>query len=465
MKTIKDLELAGKRVVVEYTDPNPFKVMHIGHLFSNTVGESISRLLEFSGAIVKRANYQGDVGLHVAKVLWGLKSLMEKEGFSLSDMEKMPLEERVSILGRAYALGATAYKEDERAKEEIKKINVMVYSKDRGIWETYEKGRKWSLDYFERIYKRLGTRFDFYFFESDTGEIGKKIVEANIGKVFEESEGAIVFPGEKYGLHTRVFINSLGLPTYEAKDLGLAHLKWETWQYDRSIIITANEVDEYFKVILKALELVNPELGKRTMHLSHGFVRLPEGKMSSRTGNVITAEWLLDETKKKIMEMVRSMGRGISEEDADRIGVAAIKYALLRSAIGKDVVFSFDRSLSFEGNSGPYLLYTYARARSILENAEGLDMVEEEITENDRPLLRWLARFQETAERAVRELSPHILANYAFELCQRFNSLYTRERFISDGKAVAHRIGIARKTAKALKLATWILGFEVLERM
>ena len=199
--------LKKQKIIVEYTDPNPFKEFHIGHLMSNAIGESISRLVEFSGVETKRANYQGDVGLHVAKAIWGLQ-----HGGSTSVQPE--------LLGKAYAEGAKAYEEDEKAKEEIKEINKKVYDKsDKSINEIYDDGRKVSLEHFEEIYKKLGTKFDEYFFESETSPIGKKLVEENVGKVFEESDGAVIFKGEDFGLHTRVFINSEGLPTYEAKDL------------------------------------------------------------------------------------------------------------------------------------------------------------------------------------------------------------------------------------------------------
>ncbi|HEY4510472.1 MAG TPA: arginine--tRNA ligase, partial [Candidatus Paceibacterota bacterium] len=212
----KNTNLKGQKVMVEYTDPNPFKEFHIGHLMSNAIGESISRIIEVNGAEVKRANYQGDVGMHVAKAIWGVVKSEEKD------------YESIRLWGEAYVSGARAYEENEESKKEILEINKKIYDhSDEEINAIYDKGRKASLDHFEDLYRKLGTKFDFYFFESETGDFGKKIVEENIGKIFEKSDGAIIFPGEKHGLHTRVFINSEGLPTYEAKELGLAKIKYE----------------------------------------------------------------------------------------------------------------------------------------------------------------------------------------------------------------------------------------------
>ena len=189
--------LSGKRIMVEYTQPNPLKVFHIGHLMSNAIGESISRIVEASGAEVFRANYQGDVGLHIGKALYGLKAL-EYDG---TDITKV---------AEAYAYGNTKYEEDEEAKAEIIALTKKVYAEDEEIMELYKTGRDVSLSHFEKIYKRVGSKFDRLFFESETWKKGKEVVEKNIGKIFEESDGAIIYRGEQDGLHTRVFINSEG---------------------------------------------------------------------------------------------------------------------------------------------------------------------------------------------------------------------------------------------------------------
>ncbi|MDP3727317.1 MAG: arginine--tRNA ligase, partial [bacterium] len=189
----------GKKVIAEFTDPNPFKEFHIGHLYSNVVGEALSRIFEAGGAEVKRANYQGDVGLHVAKAVWGMRRNLEAAAMALVDLEGQDPDERVKFLGHAYTDGARAFEEDERAKGEIIAINKKIFASDPDIAELYETGRRWSLEYFERIYRRLGTKFDFYYFERDVGRIGRELVREHLTKgVFEESDGAVIFPGEKY---------------------------------------------------------------------------------------------------------------------------------------------------------------------------------------------------------------------------------------------------------------------------
>ena len=482
----KNDRLKSKKIMIEFTDPNPFKEFHIGHLYSNIVGESLCRLLETSGAEVKRVNYQGDVGMHVAKALYGLRRQMASNKWQITDLEKKPLKERVMFLGQAYALGATAYEKDKKAKKEIEELNTKVFALDADIKELYEVGRKWSLEYFETIYRRLGTKFDFYYFEREVGEVGLKLVKEFLKKgVFEESKGAVVFSGEKSGLHTRVFINSLGLPTYEAKELGLAPTKYKDFAYDQSIILTGNEIDEYFKVLIAALKQVSPELGEKTMHLSHGMVRLPEGKMSSRTGEILTGEWLLDEAKKKVLKIIQQ-GRTLSDkvrpsqkeidETAEMVGKGAVKWALLKSGIGRDIAFDIEESVSLEGNSGPYLQYTHARARSVLARANGKWKMENgknnyQFNSEELSILRWLYRFPEVVEKAGKEYAPHEVCTYLFELAQRFNSFYNKHSILGNKKQEVaseqkqFRLGLTAATAQVIKNGLYLLGIAAPERM
>lgn len=483
-------KLAGKKIMIEFTDPNPFKEFHIGHLYSNTVGESISRLLEAAGAEVKRVNYQGDVGLHVAKAIWGMQNKIKNEKLKLQNLEEKPIAERAKWLGEAYAFGAKVYEEDEPVKQEIIALNKKVYeiahstgkSSDDEVTQLYHRGRQWSLEYFETIYQRLGTKFAYYYFESQAGPIGLELVKEYLKKgVFVESDGAVIFPGEKYSLHNRVFINSLGLPTYEAKELGLAPTKYKDFPYDISLIITGNEIDAYFQVLLKALEQINPDLANKTKHLSHGMVRLPEGKMSSRTGNVITGEWLLDEAKRKLQEAYPDM----DNSTLDMVSVAAIKWALLRSSIGKDVSFSFEQSISLEGDSGPYIQYTYARTRSVLGKwkmapVKGIPATNGKWTENDHKLLaisyklapeelallKLLDRFDEVVEEAALHYSPHLLTTYLFDLAQAFNLFYQKQRILeAEEEQKAFRLRLTARTGEILKQGLMLLGIQTPEKM
>jgi arginyl-tRNA synthetase len=474
--------LKGQKVMVEFTDPNPFKEFHIGHLYTNIVGESICRLLEAVGANLKRANYQGDVGMHVAKSIWGLQKKLKIAKLTIKDLGDKPLVERIKFLGEAYALGATAFKEEKKAKKEITVLNKQIFKFSPEIEEIFSTGRQWSLEYFETIYHRLGTKFDYYYFEREVGEVGKKIVKENLkNDVFEIGEkGAIVFPGEKYGppageagLHTRVFINSLGLPTYEAKELGLAPTKYKDFAYDRSLVITANEINDYFKVLIAALKQVSPELGEKTEHLGHGVVRLPEGKMSSRTGDILRGEWLLDEAKKRVLTIMKDseLDKLEKEKAAETIGKGAVKYAFLKQGIGSDITFDFDTSLSFEGNSGPYLQYTYARCKSVLQKTSQqgstlLALQGQSLQATESVVLRTLYRFEEVVSEAAEELSPNLVANFLHDLAQKYNSFYNKEPILKSTKEKKEfRLWLTHATAAIIKKGLYLLGIESPEKM
>ena len=448
--------LAGQKVVIEYTDPNPFKEFHIGHLMTNTIGEAVSRLASFSGAEVKRACYQGDVGMHVAKAIFGM---LAKEADLPAESEDLSV--KAKFLGQCYAYGAkTESGEDKKA---IAELNKKIYERsDEGVNRFYDLGRQWSLDYFETIYKRLGTKFDFYFFESATGPFGREIVEKGLSLgVFEKSDGAVIFPGEKYGLHTRVFINSEGLPTYEAKELGLSKIKYDKFPYDKSVVVTGNDINEYFKVLLCAMEKVFPELAKKTTHLGHGILRLPSGKMASRTGDVITGGWLIDEVRKLVENKIAGSGREgtLSDEAIDQIAVGAIKYSILKQGIGQNIIFDFDKSISFEGNSGPYLQYAHARCQSILEKAGG--KTGELVLEADLPLFaRKLVRFTDVVERATATYSPHLIVNYLTDLAGDFNSYYAATQILDGGSEEGHKLALVKALSRVLKNGLNLLGIE-----
>ncbi|OHA71624.1 MAG: arginine--tRNA ligase [Candidatus Wildermuthbacteria bacterium RIFCSPLOWO2_01_FULL_47_18] len=467
----------GKKVMVEFTDPNPFKEFHIGHLYSNIVGESLSRVFESQGALVKRANYQGDVGMHVAKAVWGMKKKMEADKLSLAGLAKKSLEERVKFLGQSYALGADAFERDESAKKEIGELNRKIFALDKEIKELYLKGRKWSLDYFEKIYKRLGTKFNYYYFESKVGKVGLETVKEGLKKgIFEESQGAVIFPGEKYGLHSRVFINSQGLPTYEAKELGLAPTKYKDFKYDTSVIVTGNEIIGYFKVLIQALKLLSPEIGNKTFHVSHGMVRLPEGKMSSRTGKILAGDELIDQVQGKVLERMKTSGSEVPQKEwekaAEKIALAAIKYSLLRVTPGKDIIFDIDTSLSLEGDSGPYLQYTYARAKSILRKAKLSDtkfpkLRETKFEKEEMDVLRYIYKFPEVAAEAARLFSPNMVAQFAVELAQKYNVFYNVLPVLQaeTKESKQFRLALTSAVAQLLQNSLHLLGISTLERM
>lgn len=447
--------LSGQKIMIEYTDPNPFKPFHVGHLMTNAIGESIARILEHSGAIVSRANYQGNIGLHVAKAIYGLLHDRKLQDKSISNTLQS-----VNI-GKAYTQGSDLYANDEKAKKEIDEINKKIYDKsDEKINEIYDWGFEVTMEAFEDLYRTLGTKFDFYFLESLVAPTGANIVRDNLGKVFEESDGAIIFKGENFDpkLHTRVFITSAGLPTYETKELGLTEEKFKVEpDISLSIVITAKEQANYMKVVAKALSLIHPDYQNKMLHITHGLMRFSRnvsGKMSSRTGLIVTAYDLIESLKEKT--------------GSDQIAVGAIKYMILRQAIGGDVIFDLEKSVSTEGDSGPYLQYSYARANSILEKAKKENILPdfEVLPDQSFEIEKLLYKFPEVVLRSSSEYAPHYITNYLIEIARAYNSFYGNIIIVKkEDETSSYKVALTYAFAFVMKKGLHLLGIAAPEKM
>ena len=465
--------LSGKKIMVEYTDMNPFKPFHIGHLMANTIGESISRVVEFSGADTLRANYQGDVGPHVAKAIYGILNSEEYLKGGLSNI-KGSVSEIANWIGGCYSKGSNYYDTDENAKKEIDILNKKIYEKsDETINKIYDWGRQITLDAFEEIYKILGTKFSngCYFFESVMAPIGEKIVKDNVPNVFTESDGAIVFKGEDHDkkLHTRVFITSQGLPTYETKEIGLTITKFEQENPDISIVTTAIEQAEYMKVVQKAISLIHPDYENRMKHVTHGMMRFASGKMSSRTGNVVTGLSLLNDSINIVLEKMKERELSVEEKKkiGEIVGVSALKYSILKSSLGSDIIYDFEKSISFEGDSGPYLQYTTVRANSILQKAVNFNTDgKNEFPENVTDLEKFLYQFPEVVAYAYESLEPHHIATYLTLLASAFNTFYGNTQILAEeNKYMAYHLDLVKSFYQTMKNGLWLLGIEVPEKM
>jgi len=448
---------AGERVAFEYSCPNPFKQMHAGHLMSTVIGEAGSRLLENQGARVLRDTYGGDVGPHVAKALWALK-------------RKDIAEPTSKEVDDAYVQGARAYEESEEAKAEIDTLNTTLYvalakedaersEEERVLLETWRHGRDACLEANQGVWDALGTRFDYVIHESETTPIGKQVVTDALSRgIFVESEGAVIYEGEKKGLHTLVFLTSRGNPTYEAKDIGLAFLKEERMgPLDASYITTASEQSGHFAVFLAALEEIAPELAHKTSHVPHGFLKLSTGKMSSREGNVVTAAGLIEDIVEKASE---------KNEDpliAQAVAIGAIKYMILRQAAGGDIVFDPRKSLSLDGDSGPYLQYALVRAKSVIEQSE-VAPSSTEAPDSIYALERLIIRFPEVARKAEALRASHQVTQYLTQLASEWNSFYAQER-IRGGEYEAYKLMVAKSFVTTMENGLKLLGIPVPERM
>ncbi|PIS09060.1 arginine--tRNA ligase [Candidatus Beckwithbacteria bacterium CG10_big_fil_rev_8_21_14_0_10_34_10] len=459
----------GKKIMVEYAHPNTHKLFHLGHLRNITNGEAVVRILKSLGAKVIRANYQGDVGMHIAKCLWAVK----KDKISFKTLKN--LDQKIEYLGKAYVKGNKAYEKNKKAKAEILEVNRKIYEKkDQEIIDLWQETRQWSLDYFERIYKRLDSCFDRFYFESEVALKGKEIVLKALKKdIFKKSKGAIIFPGSKYGLHDRVFITSQGNPTYEAKDMELGRLQFEEYNPDFIIHNVGPEQAEYFKVIFKALEMVSPFTKDREKHLLYGWVRLKKGKMSSRLGNVVTGEWLLDEAKKRLKKEFPETKKEILE----MIGTGSVKYSFLKVGSATDLAFDIDESISLQGNSGPYLQYTYARCLSVLNKAgidiktksDSLGFREKDLVLNQEELglLRTFLNFSQVVLRAGQEYSPNLIANFLYDFSKNYNAFYNKHRILKekDKDKRIFRLALTKITGVIIKKGLYLLGIKAPQKM
>ncbi len=442
-------------VVCEYSDPNPFKVLHVGHLYTSVVGDSISRLYEYAGAKVTRANFGGDVGLHVAKTIYAILNIVDHAA-------DLTIEE----IAKAYVEGTKAYEEDAEAKKEITRLNKEIYRINKEkihegeVAEIYWRGRELSYQYFDDFYAKIGVKFDKYYPESEVADLGlSKVKEQLDAGVYEMSDGAVVFEGEKFGLHTRVFINKEGVPTYEAKDVGLIFTKWADYNFDKSIVITGNEQLDYMKVVLKSIEQYAPELVERTTHLTHGMVRLPGNeKMSSRKGNFLKAV--------DVLEMISNNLAETKDKVDERVVLAATKYSFLKNKLGGDIIFDPKESVSMSGNSGVYLLYSAVRAKKILSKIDFSkeDSGEFSLGNYEKELVKKLIQYKDVLVEAVEGISPHLICNYIYNLSQEFSRFY--ENVKVAGSEHEKTLGTFVKVYyKIMEHALGLLGIEIPEEM
>jgi arginyl-tRNA synthetase len=454
--------LSNQSILLEYSCPNAFKELHTGHLYQTIAGDTIGRLLEAGGASVFRANFGGDVGLHVARCLWGIQNMLAQG--DPASLDQVPEDGRTQWISQAYVLGAKADSEDEVAANEIKTINKQIYAfhsendHDSELAKIYWQCREWSYDYFKAFYEQLEVHaFDKYYPESTVMEPGLKLVKDNIGKVFEDSQGAVVFKGEDKGLHTRVFITSAGLPTYEAKDLGVIVTEIQDFEYDKRVLITGSDQTEYMKVVFASLGEIDSELAAKQNHLTNGTIRFGDGqKMSSRLGNVTRAAEVLETVAKVVQADTPQLRRDIT--------LGAVKYSFLKQRIGGDIAFDVSESVSLQGNSGPYLQYAHARARSIMAKATSANAEVEELEAGERSLVRKLGDYARVVEQATSELMPHLICTYLYELSQEFNRFYENNRVIDDPRE-GQRLALVSQYADTLKSGLELLNIPTPEKM
>ncbi|MCX6710221.1 MAG: arginine--tRNA ligase [Candidatus Woesearchaeota archaeon] len=470
------------KVMVEFSDPNTHKAFHIGHLRNASIGDSLVRVMRFSGYNVTAANYIGDVGAHVGKCLWAL------EKFHSGELGKIPKNERGEFLGQVYTdatkrIAEAEEKKDSSLKEEAALIAKKLEEGDSSLTKLWKETREWSIEEFKRIYRELGINFDIYFFESEVEKKGKEIVSELLKKkIAEESRGAIIVDLKKYNLDVFLILRTDKTALYATKDLGLAEDKFRKYEIDRSIYVVGSEQKMYFQQLFKTLELMGFPNAKKCYHLAHELVMLEEGKMSSREGNVVTYGTLASEMMKKAESEIEKRhpewAKKEKEDTAKKIAIAAMKFSMLNQDNNKPIIFSIVKALDFEGETASYVQYACTRASSILrkEKEENKKFIPaEEIKSADlsvlnsaeeSALIRKLSEFPSVISKATEEYKPFIIPKYLLELSKQFSIFYRECQIMkAEEKVKKARLILTESARTVIANGLSLIGIPALERM
>jgi arginyl-tRNA synthetase len=478
----------GKKVLVEFTSINLFKPFTIGHLMSNFTGEYISRSLESLGAKVVRISYPSDISIGIAKAIF----IIKHDGGLAQEIFSKPEKEIVKYMGGCYVRGVAEYKKFEEGNDlekiqEVKNISNNLYGNIAGEdLEIFEKTKEININYFKGMVGTLGTKFDDFIFESEAGQVGKKIVLENTPPlappyqggeqfVFQRSEGAIVYvpSEERKDISTSVFINSEGNPTYLAKDIGLLDLKFKKYpDLDYSIYVVDNEQTSHFRSVFDAAGKLHSRWEDKSIHVSHGRMTFKGQKMSSRLGGVPSAEEVIEAVYEDVIERSDDRIKDLSEAEKinlqKEIALSALRISILRSKPGVNIDFDPEKASSFEGDSGPYLCYTHARCYSLLEKGKSIPHLTSPINKGGTEISkieRKVLQFSNILKTSAEEIAPQKLVKYLFELSGEFNSFYAQHKIIltpQDGtqwlEKMQHNLYLTKLVKDTLNKGLGILG-------
>ena len=465
--------LANERVMIEFSQPNTHKAFHVGHGRNVCLGNALVRLFRYAGYDVLGANYFGDEGTHISTVLW----YWQKNALTA------PATGRGEWLGDVYvrskrALNDATPEEKAAFQAEISAVHRQIEAKQGKTYDLWLKTRQWSLDDFADLYKWLDVSFDVLFYESEESEEAQRIVgEFQQKGLFVLDDGAVGIDLKPFKLGFCILRKRDGNTLYATKDLALARKKFDKYGIARSIYVVADEQNHHFKQVFKVLELMGFEQAKRCFHLSYGMVVLPEGKMSSRDGNSVPFSKLRNDVSTELGKILEKYASTWTKDEiadvAHRLCDGAIKYGMISTDPAKEIVYNAEDWVSFDGNSGPYLMYGYARTQSILRKAAeaGVNADVAALTRLSHPveheLIRHLYDFNQVVANATEQYKPSLLAQHLFYMCKAFNRFYAELSVLKadDTAERGARLALTSAFATTLKIGLGLLGITPPERM
>ena len=480
-------------VMVEYSSPNTNKPLHLGHIRNNLLGYALSNIIAANGNKVVKTNIVNDRGIHICKSMlawqkWGNGETPEssgKKGDHLIGDYYVAFDKHYKAeLNSLIEKGMT--KEEAEAASplmaEAREMLVKWEAGDKEVRALWEKMNNWVYEGFDETYKRLGVDFDKIYYESDTYLVGKETVLEGLeqGKFYRREDGSVWADLRENGLDEKLLLRSDGTSVYMTQDIGTAQLRFRDYPIDKMVYVVGNEQNYHFQVLSLLLDRLGFSWGKGLVHFSYGMVELPEGKMKSREGTVVDADDLMDEMINTARETSEELGGKLNDIPAEEkaeinriIGLGALKYFMLKVDARKNMLFNPKESIDFNGNTGPFIQYTYARTRSIERKAAeaGVDIdaagVPLSISEKECSIIRLMNEFPAVVRQAGTDYSPSGIANYTYELAKEYNQFYHDFSILreEDKDVKAFRVLLTRNVGKVIKTAMNLLGIEVPERM
>lgn len=467
--------LAHKRIMVEFSCPNTNKPLHLGHLRNDAIGQSVAAILKANGADVRKVNLINNRGVHICK------SMLAYQKFSQGETPQSSGLKGDHLVGTYYVRFAQWEKEDPSALDQAQAMLKAWEQGDEHIIELWNKMNTWTIEGIEETYKKTGITFDQYYYESDTYKLGKDKVLAGLekGVFYRQEDGSIWIDLAEIALDKKVLLRKDGTSLYLTQDIGTAIARHEDWPFDSLIYVVANEQSYHFKVLFYVLQKLGYEWASDLHHLSYGMVNLPEGKMKSREGTVVDADDLIDELSEMALAEIKAKEReeevGDAQKTSSAIALGALHYYLLQVNPLKDMIFNPADSLSFTGNTGPYLQYMGARICSMLRKYREAGAIVDHINfdgsllvlEEERALVKLIARFGETVEKAATELDPSVIASYLYELSRLFSKYYHDHPVLKapEPSLIKARLTLSAMVLQVLRNAFSLIGIPFLETM